>query len=255
MEDHSDELVATSSIGPEHDLDDVVILLVEDDARAAKWIRLALEQRGAKILWATRVDQARRLIERHEAELAILDVTLPDGNGLDLVVELRLQDQACACVVLTGNPESGVARIAAGLGVIEFLAKPVELDRLARAVSQARERTAGLRRILADHKGEAVQHNVLVQDVERRLERAHAVGPSADQDPSQRIADLAREFGLSNRQAQAIAGIAEGLSDAEIAQALQVSYSRTRQLLAVAFAKLGLKSRNDFIRFIWERSR
>ena len=51
----------------------------------------------------------------------------------------------------------------------------------------------------------------------------------------------------------AVAGVAEGLSDADIAKAMKVSYSRTRQLLAAAFGKLGLKSRNDFIRFLWER--
>ena len=234
------------------DLDDVTILLVEDDPRVAKWVRLALEDRGAKILWATRVDQARQLTERHQPELAILDVSLPDGNGLDLVVELRTAELPCACVVVTGNPESHVARIAAGLGVSEFLAKPVSLERLQVAVGQARARTRQLRRILADHRGHVVQHE-LDGAVGDRLAAVHERTPTASSDGGARLAALAAEFGLSARQAQAVAGVAEGLSDAEIAQALKVSYSRTRQLLAAAFGKLGLKSRNDFIRFLWER--
>jgi DNA-binding NarL/FixJ family response regulator len=237
---------------PERDLDGVMILMVEDDPRAAKWVRLAMEERGAKVLWATRIDQARLLVERHQVELALLDVSLPDGNGLDLIVELRTQELPCACVVLTGNPESNVARIAAGLGVTEFLAKPVDLDRLHVAVTQARQRTSQLRRILAEHKGAAVQSEI-EDGVGRRLaEVRQAPAPSVDS--SARLALLASEFGLSTRQAQAVAGVAEGLSDADIARAMKVSYSRTRQLLAAAFAKLGLKSRNDFIRFLWERS-
>jgi|GEM_PF-1637373 len=254
MTDQSDEISDhREPTRTERDLQDITILMVEDDARAAKWVRLALEDRGAKILWATRIDQARLLVERHQPELALLDVSLPDGNGLDLIVELRTQPLPCACVVLTGNPESNVARIAAGLGVTEFLAKPVDLDRLHLAVTHARERTGQLRRILAEHKGSAVQSEIEAS-VGRRLAAARQRTPSNTVDSSERLALLASEFGLSTRQAQAVAGVAEGLSDADIAQAMKVSYSRTRQLLAAAFAKLGLKSRNDFIRFVWERS-
>lgn len=255
MSNSSDEpLVGEPPTGVERDLDGVTILLVEDDPRAAKWIRIALEERGAKLLWATRIDQARLLVERHQPEIALLDVSLPDGNGLDLIVELRTQELPCACVVLTGNPESSVARIAAGLGVTEFLAKPVDLARLHAAITQARERTEQLRRILADYKGNAVQSEI-EEGVARRLAQAREQPQRKAVDSSERLALLAAEFGLSNRQAQAVAGVAEGLSDADIARAMKVSYSRTRQLLAAAFAKLGLKSRNDFIRFLWERSR
>jgi DNA-binding NarL/FixJ family response regulator len=233
------------------ELDGLNLMLVEDDPRAAKWVRVFLEDKGAKVQWATRIDQARNLAERHEFEVALLDVSLPDGNGLDLIVELRMREQPCAAVVVTGNAESAVARMAAALGVTEFLDKPVDLDRLYAAILHARERTEQLRRILREHKGDVVQSE-LAEGVAKRLAgiqpRTQAV------DSSERLASLAAEFGLSSRQAQAVAGVAEGLSDADIAQAMKVSYSRTRQLLAAAFAKLGLKSRNDFIRFLWERS-
>ncbi len=234
-------------------LEGVTILLVEDDPRAAKWVRIALEDRGAKILWATRLDQARMLVERHEPHIALLDVSLPDGNGLDLIVELRTREVPCATVVLTGNPESKVARIATGLGVTEFLAKPVDPARLGLAVDRAVERGALLRGICAEHKGDAVQSEI-TESAGARLAQVHEKNPDTSADSGERLALLAAEFGLSSRQAQAVAGVAEGLSDADIAKAMKVSYSRTRQLLAAAFGKLGLKSRNDFIRFLWQRS-
>ncbi len=230
----------------------LTILLVEDDPQAAKWVRIALQEKGAKVLWATRIDQARNLAEKHELDLALLDVSLPDGNGLDLIVELRMRESPCAAVVVTGNPESAIARMAAALGVTEFLDKPVALDRLSDAVLRARERSEALRRILREHKGDVVQSEV-AEAVAKRLEPIHA-RRAQPLDSTERLAMLATEFGLSSRQAQAVAGVAEGLSDADIARAMKVSYSRTRQLLAAAFAKLGLKSRNDFIRFLWERS-
>ncbi len=238
------------------ELDGASVLLVEDDPRAAKWVRVSLEDRGAKVLWATRIDQARNLIEQHVPDVAVLDVSLPDGNGLDLIVELRMHESPCAAVVVTGNPESAVARMAAALGVTEFLTKPVELERFHAAVLRARERSEQLRQICSEHKGDIV-HGELASGVAKHLGAIQAQVRARAQlqpiDSSERLNSLAIEFGLSSRQAQAIAGIAEGLSDADIAQAMKVSYSRTRQLLAAAFAKLGLKSRNDFIRFLWER--
>ncbi|NVB38692.1 response regulator transcription factor [Pseudenhygromyxa sp. WMMC2535] len=232
----------------EESLDGVAILLVEDDPRAAKWVSVALEDQGAKVVWATSIDQAREEIERHEPEIALLDVSLPDGNGLDLIVELRTLPRPCATVVLTGNPESGVARIAAGLGVTEFLAKPVQLDRLFTAVAQARLRAQALRRFCAEYDSSEAPSDI-AEGVGKHL----GAGGNPELTAAERLARLTAEFGLSARQAQAVAGVAEGLSDADIAKAMKVSYSRTRQLLAAAFAKLGLKSRNDFIRFLWER--
>jgi DNA-binding NarL/FixJ family response regulator len=241
------------SVPDRGELAGVTILMVEDDPQAAKWVRVAMQERGAKVLWATRIDQARNLAEMHDIDLALLDVSLPDGNGLDLIVELRMREHPCAAVVVTGNAESAVARMAAALGVSEFLDKPVDLGRLAEAVLRTRERSESLRRILREHKGDAVQSEV-AEGVARRIAPIHEQLRAHQLDSSERLALLAQEFGLSSRQAQAVAGVAEGLSDADIARAMKVSYSRTRQLLAAAFAKLGLKSRNDFIRFLWERS-
>ena len=61
------------------------------------------------------------------------------GQTLEELIQafhLAANDKEVACVVLTGNPESNTARIAAGLGVSEFLAKPVEMDVLRATVAR-----------------------------------------------------------------------------------------------------------------------
>jgi DNA-binding CsgD family transcriptional regulator len=73
--------------------------------------------------------------------------------------------------------------------------------------------------------------------------------------PREQVEILAREFGLTDRQAEALALVGSGLRDRQIADKMNVSYSRVRQLLAAGFGKLGVKSRNDFIRFLCERQR
>ncbi len=227
------------------------VLLVEDNVGVAKWVRIALEDCGCRVLWATRIEQARNLLGQHDFDAAVLDVTLPDGNGMDLVAELRTRDHPCAAVVFTGNVGSTAARTAAGLGVAEFLKKPVPPDRLIRAVETAVQRTEALRAFCGP--GGMPDAAVIRDSVEARLPDNEPVAQDR-LTTAARLDQVAEEFCLSGRQRQAMAGVAHGSTDAEIAHDMEISYSRTRHLLGTMFKKLGLKSRNDFIRFVWDRA-
>ncbi len=80
-----------------------------------------------------------------------------------------------------------------------------------------------------------------------------SVDPEAERTAGDQIRLLADEFGLTARQAEALEQVSAGHRDRQIAESMGVSYSRVRQLLAAGFGKLGVKSRNDFIRFLCER--
>jgi DNA-binding CsgD family transcriptional regulator len=71
--------------------------------------------------------------------------------------------------------------------------------------------------------------------------------------PEEQVRLLAREFGLTDRQTEALERVSLGCRDRDIAEAMGVSYSRVRQLLVASFAKLGVKSRSDFTRLLCER--
>lgn len=74
-----------------------------------------------------------------------------------------------------------------------------------------------------------------------------------DHTPQEQVRLLAREFGLTDRQTEALERVSLGCRDRDIAEVMGVSYSRVRQLLVASFAKLGVKSRNDFIQILSER--
>ena len=60
------------------------ILLLEDDERLNRGISLKLTKEGYQVFSAYTVKEAVRLFERENIQLVISDITLPDGDGLDL---------------------------------------------------------------------------------------------------------------------------------------------------------------------------
>lgn len=230
------------------------VLLVEDERAVGDALTDCLEQIGCTVIAATDLTSANASA-RDDAQVfdvAILDLELPDGNGLELVEALRSRANPCVSLVLTGHEEIEWARRAAAMGVAGFLRKPVSARKLSSEVAKAIERSREMRAWLAkgsdqDPTGDAeVVAAAVVADLEHPTARPVRT-------PREQVRTLSREFGLTDRQTEALERVSEGCRDREIADAMGVSYSRVRQLLAAGFGKLGVKSRNDFIRFLCER--
>ncbi len=184
-------------------------------------------------------------------DVAILDLGLPDGNGLDLVEALRSRQHPCVALVLTGHEELEWARRAAAMGVAGFLRKPVSARKLTAEVVKAVERSREMRAWLANEEGHPSDAHVVAEVLVADLDLPVLAAPRSARD---QVHSLSREFGLTDRQTEALERVSQGCRDREIADVMGVSYSRVRQLLAAGFGKLGVKSRNDFIRFLCERS-
>ena len=65
------------------------ILLVEDNPHIQKISAQLIAMNGYGVLTASSASEARKQLRHHQADLLIMDVTLPDGNGLDLCRELK----------------------------------------------------------------------------------------------------------------------------------------------------------------------
>ncbi len=232
------------------------VLLVEDERAVHDALSDCLEQIGCTVVSAPDLNSATESA-RDDAQIfdvAILDLELPDGNGLELVEALRSRPIPCVSLVLTGHEEIEWARRAAAMGVAGFLRKPVSARKLSSEVAKAIERSREMRAWLAKDHAEQLTS---VGDVEVVAEAvvADLEHPTARpvRTPQEQVRVLSREFGLTDRQTEALERVSQGCRDREIADAMGVSYSRVRQLLAAGFGKLGVKSRNDFIRFLCER--
>ena len=113
------------------------ILLVEDDTMIASGILYALETEGYKTNHATRIKDARSLIEHYNFDLAIIDMQLPDGTGFD--VSEIFKNTATSVIFLTVVDDENTIVRAFDEGAQDYIVKPFRI----------RELLARVRRILS----------------------------------------------------------------------------------------------------------
>jgi two-component system, OmpR family, response regulator len=99
------------------------ILLVEDEEYIASLVRTYLERDGFQVVWATRAAEGLLALEQREVRLAILDLQLPDGDGLDLCRTIR-QRSRLPVVILTARDEEVDRITGLELGADDYVAKP-----------------------------------------------------------------------------------------------------------------------------------
>ena len=106
------------------------VLLVDDDANFAAAMRGILGTEGHEVDTAASLSEARERLAAARYDVQIVDITLPDGNGLDLVDE-----RGPRTVIITGHPsvETAISAVRGGQ-VIDYLVKPLDKTELVRAI-------------------------------------------------------------------------------------------------------------------------
>ncbi|WP_018686478.1 response regulator transcription factor [Actinokineospora enzanensis] len=111
-----------------------VVVLVEDEPDLAAMSRDYLTRDGFRVLPAADVRAALRLLGAEEVDLVVLDLGLPDGNGLDLLRELRGKDNPLPVIVVTGRGEEADRVVGLELGADDYVVKPYSQRELAARV-------------------------------------------------------------------------------------------------------------------------
>lgn len=106
------------------------IYLVEDDLTLASAIRIGLAAEGFRVHTYPGIEAARTALAIERPDLVILDLSLPDGDGLDLVRALRRARDVLPILILTarGTAESRIEGLRRGAD--DYLVKPFELEEL-----------------------------------------------------------------------------------------------------------------------------
>lgn len=187
------------------------VLLVEDQAmmRGALAVLLALEDDLDVVGQVSSAREVLPAMEEHHPDVALLDIELPDGNGLDVCTHLRAAYPACAVVIVTTFGRPGYLRRAFRSGATGFLVKDGPVDALASAV----------RRV---HAGESV--------VDPDLAAAALSSPDSP---------------LSVREEDVLLGSIGGATTAYLAGRLHLSESTVRNYLSTAITKTGTRNRAE----------
>lgn len=113
------------------------ILLIEDETMLAHNIARYLTRRGLCTALADCVERGRNLCESARYDVIVLDVNLPDGNGLELYAQMRERINDTRVIAITGNPSDAVHDRASQLGIDDVFTKPFALSALARTIIES----------------------------------------------------------------------------------------------------------------------
>ncbi|KMY31806.1 transcriptional regulator [Lysinibacillus xylanilyticus] len=118
------------------------ILLVEDDEALGLAIEFSLKNEGYEVIRASSVKEARNQYDHTIFKLAILDINLPDGNGYDLCLHFKKQNDAISIIFLTALDEEANVVMGLDIGGDDYMTKPFRVRELmSRVRVQLRKQT------------------------------------------------------------------------------------------------------------------
>jgi DNA-binding NtrC family response regulator len=143
-----------------------LIGIVDDERNIQATLAAILERRGYGSASAFTGRQGLQMIAEQKPDVLLLDLGLPDGEGLDLLRTIRLEYPALPVIVVTANDSLNNAIASIKIGAFHFISKPYVPDELLSLVAKALE-SRGLRQ-------ETVQLREETERLKKRVQRAEA---------------------------------------------------------------------------------
>ena len=165
------------------------ILVIEDDVTIGRALEATLQSEGHDVVWFGRADDALHDVRAREPALVLLDLGLPDRDGVDLCRELRIIAPKTRIMMVTARAEEVDAVVGLDAGADDYVMKPFRLGELLARVR------AHLRRSDADPESLRIEAGALVVDTAAR--RVWVNGTELDLRPKEfeLLAFLAGEAG------------------------------------------------------------
>ncbi len=155
------------------------ILIIEDSQSVAQTCKLQLEPLGHRILLAETGHDALAQLRENIVDCVLLDLTLPDMNGMEILRETRQWPSPPSVVVTTANAAMSVAIEAVKLGAFDYLVKPFAAARLVTTVTNALSNTQLKREVETFRRtvenaefGEFIGRSLPMQRVYRTIQAA-----------------------------------------------------------------------------------
>lgn len=107
-----------------------VVLVIDDEAAVLDMLRFVLDEFGYDSLLVDNAADGIRAYTEERADVALVDMGLPETDGLDVLRQLRLLDEGVQAIVMTGSASVDDAVLAMKSGAVDFLSKPLDLSNL-----------------------------------------------------------------------------------------------------------------------------
>lgn len=142
------------------------VLLVEDDMQLGAALQRAFELHKFESVWVRRLKDARGLVDHAEPEVIVLDLGLPDGEGLTLLQSIRRDRLRVPVIILTARDTIDECVRGLNSGADDYITKPVAVSELIARIHAVSRRSAGFatsRWTLGEMVIEVDQHAVLIR--------------------------------------------------------------------------------------------
>lgn len=206
--------------GPDQTRDAITVFLLDDHEVVRQGVRALLEDAGGMVVVgeaSTAADAVAR-IRALRPRVAVLDVRVPDGNGVEVCREVRSHNPSVACLMLTSYSDDEALFEAIMAGASGYVLKQIRGNELVSAV----------RRVAT---GESLLDPAITGQVLRRL-----------REPTPEDARLSR---LTEQERRILDLIAEGRTNRQIAQHMHLAEKTIKNYVSSLLAKLGMERRTE----------
>ena len=190
------------------------ILIVDDEETLCYFLKASLEDKGYQAAIAYTAAEGLDVVTRQQIDLVLLDLRLPDGDGLDVLDQIHRVDSNLPVIVLTGHAGVESAVRAMKLGAYDYLEKPINLEELSITAAKALESRAmrqEIRRLRHQQDGD---HQFIVGD---------------------------------NKQMQGIMGLIERLAPTKASVLIQGESGTGKEVVAQAIHRLSPRAKKGFL--------
>jgi DNA-binding response OmpR family regulator len=129
------------------------ILLVEDDRKIGQFVKKGLEELSYTVAWVRTGREARESATRGTFDVVILDIGLPDSNGLQLLTDWREKGLAAQVLILSARHEVDDKITGLNLGADDYLTKPFSFGELVARLRSLVRRHSGQKKTVLEHRG------------------------------------------------------------------------------------------------------
>lgn len=117
------------------------ILVIDDERMICDLLRTAFSAHGHEVITATSGREGLDLFRQRKPRFTLLDLQMPEMDGIEVLQKIRMSDPQASVIVLTGGGTDALEIRARGLGVTDFLRKGLPLEVLVKTLDRAMQRT------------------------------------------------------------------------------------------------------------------
>lgn len=106
------------------------ILIIDDDKQILELLKMFVEANNCSAVTETSAEKGLAMIRKNNFEMVLLDIMLPDGNGLDVLKNIQKISPGLPVIMITGGNDIEIAEECMQVGAVDYITKPFDFEYL-----------------------------------------------------------------------------------------------------------------------------